>query len=106
MQFLRTIFWVILAVVVAYFAWANPQTAQVNLWGGIAWFPPMWFALLAAFLLGLLPVLVLHRATRWSLRRRLDTANRALAESQTATAPVTTLASTETSALLPAQGIV
>ena len=80
MQFLRTVFWVILAIIVVYFAWANPQVAQVNLWGGLAWYPPMWFAMLMSFLAGLLPMALLHRATRWHLRRRLEQANRALVE--------------------------
>ena len=80
MQFLRTIFWVVVAVVVVYFAWANPHVVQVNLWSGLAWYPPLWFALLTSFLAGLLPMLLLHRTTRWTMRRRLDSANRALTE--------------------------
>ncbi|UVO52928.1 hypothetical protein [Sphingomonas sp. SUN039] len=80
MQFLKTIFWVIIAVIVVYFAWANPQVVQVNLWSGLAWFPPMWFAMLTSFLAGLVPMALLYRATRWTLRRRLDSANRALTD--------------------------
>jgi lipopolysaccharide assembly protein A len=36
--------------------------------------------LFGAFLIGLTPFYVLHRATRWRLRRRLDNAERALAD--------------------------
>jgi lipopolysaccharide assembly protein A len=36
--------------------------------------------MLVTFLLGLVPMLIVHRATRWTLRRRLDSANRALTE--------------------------
>lgn len=87
MQFLRTLFWVVLAIVVVYFAWANPQVVQVNLWGGLAWYPPMWFAMLMSFLAGLVPMALLHRATRWHLRRRLDNANRALTDTYPPPAP-------------------
>lgn len=87
MQFLRTVFWVVLALFVGYFCWANQQRVQVNLWGGIAWYPPLWFAMICAFLVGLVPVAILHRATRWNLRRKLETANRSIVAAP-ATAPV------------------
>ena len=78
MQFLRTVFWVVLAVVAVIFAVANQQLVEVHL-SGFIWNPPLWFALLVAFLLGLIPALALHRATRWNLKRKLDAATRAFA---------------------------
>ena len=44
--------------------------------------------LLVAFLIGLLPLFIVHRATRWNLKRRLDNAERSLAELRT---PPTTM---------------
>lgn len=76
MQFLRTVFWVVLAVVAVIFAIANQQLVEVHL-SGFIWNPPLWFALLVAFLLGLVPAFALHRATRWNLKRKLDAATRA-----------------------------
>lgn len=81
MQFLRTVFWVVIFVVGVLFAVANGQVVQVHLWGDLIADMPLWLVVMIAFLIGLLPVLILHRATRWSLKRKLDAANRTLTES-------------------------
>ena len=87
MQFLRTLFWVVLAVVAVIFAFNNWTQVTVNLWGGLRADAKLPVLLLIAFLVGLLPVFVLHRATRWNLRRRLDNAERSLAELRGIAAP-------------------
>ena len=88
MQFLKTIFWVLIAVVGALFSFANWTPVDIRLWGDLVWSPPLPFPILCAFLLGLVPMLVIHRATRWSLRRRLESANRALTDSIAPPAPM------------------
>jgi putative membrane protein len=80
MQFLRTLFWVVLAVVAVIFAVNNWTQVTVNLWGGLQADAKLPVLLLGAFLIGLVPMYLLHRATRWSLRRRLDSAERSLLE--------------------------
>jgi lipopolysaccharide assembly protein A len=80
MQFLRTVFWVVLAVVGVIFATANWTPVTVNLWSGMVVDTRLPVLMLVTFLLGLVPMLIVHRATRWTLRRRLDNANRALTE--------------------------
>jgi putative membrane protein len=80
MQFLRTLFWVVLAVVAVIFASNNWTQVTINLWGGLRADTKLPVLMLIAFLIGLVPMFVLHRATRWSLRRRLDSAERSLAE--------------------------
>jgi lipopolysaccharide assembly protein A len=80
MQFLRTIFWVAIAVIAVIFAFNNWTPVTITLWGGMLLDTRLPILLLAAFLLGLVPYFILHRATRWSLRRKLDSAERALAE--------------------------
>jgi lipopolysaccharide assembly protein A len=80
MQFLRTVFWVVLAVVGVMFAFANSQRVTVSLWSDLVVDTPLWMVALVAFLAGFLPMAILHRTTRWTLRRRLDSANRALTE--------------------------
>ncbi|RJF93038.1 DUF1049 domain-containing protein [Sphingomonas cavernae] len=80
MQFLRTIFWVILAVTAVIFAVGNWTAVTINLWGDIQVDSKLPVLLFGAFLLGLLPTLILHRATRWSLKRKLDSTERALAD--------------------------
>jgi uncharacterized integral membrane protein len=87
MQFLRTLFWVVLAVVAVIFAANNWTQVTINLWGGLQADAKLPVLLLAAFLIGLVPMYLLHRATRWSLRRRLDSAERSLAELRAIDAP-------------------
>lgn len=82
MQFLRTIFWVILAVTAVIFSVGNWTAVTINLWGDIQVDSKLPVLLFGAFLLGLLPTLILHRATRWRLRRKLDSTERSLAEAR------------------------
>ncbi len=87
MQFLRTLFWVVLAVVAVIFAFNNWTQVTINLWGGLRVDAKLPVLLLVTFLIGLLPMLVVYHARRWSLRRRLDSAERALAELRGVPAP-------------------
>jgi putative membrane protein len=82
MQFLRTVFWVIIAVLAVIFAFNNWIDVPVHLWGDIGTVWKLPFLLFAVFLLGLLPPWILHRVTRWSMRRKLETANRSLVETR------------------------
>ena len=83
MQFLRTIFWVVLAVVAVIFAFNNWVIVSVHLWGNLILDSPLPVLLLVAFLIGLLPALLLYRATRWNLSRKLHAATRAYASADT-----------------------
>ena len=75
MQFLKTLFWVVLAVVMVLFARDNWHVVSVNLWAGLVADIKLPLLVLIAYLLGLLPTLIVYRARIWSLRRRLDTQN-------------------------------
>ena len=88
MQFLRTVFWVVLAVVGVIFAFNNSGRVNVTLWGDIIVETPLWMVALLSFLIGLLPTLILHRATRWRLGRKLDAAQRTLLEARPVADPV------------------
>jgi putative membrane protein len=79
MHFLRTLFWVMLAVVAVIFSLRNWTPVTIHLWGGIDADVKLPVMLLVAFAVGIVPMFVIHRATRWRLRRRIDTAERALA---------------------------
>ena len=80
MQFLRTLFWVVVAVAAVIFSVRNWVPATINLWGGLQADVKLPVLVFGAFLIGLLPPYILHRTTRWSLRRRLETSERALAD--------------------------
>jgi lipopolysaccharide assembly protein A len=88
MQFLKAIFQAFVAVIAAIFAYNNWTPVTVNLWGGVVLDTMLPLLLLLAFLIGLLPTLLLHRATRWRLRRKLDSTEKALASVQNASPPV------------------
>src|SRR3546814_15254217 len=76
MQFLKTLLWIAVAVLVALFAIRNGAPVTVNLWSDLQMVTPLWVIVVLSFLAGLLPTLALHRASRWPWRRRLDQAER------------------------------
>ena len=76
MQAIRTILWVLLAIVMVAFIAINWVTVPINIWpiaGGtylhFNW--PIGFVVLISFLLGLLPMWLLHKGSRWRLNRRI-----------------------------------
>ena len=72
MHFLKTLFWVLVAVVVALFAKANWAPVTVKLWGDIVADIRLPLLLFIAFLLGWLPTWIIMRARLWSLNRRIE----------------------------------
>jgi uncharacterized integral membrane protein len=79
MQFLKTLFWVLIAVLVALFATRNWTDVTLNLWGDIQADIKLPVLLLLAFLLGWLPTWLWMRTRIWSQRRRIDALERNLA---------------------------
>lgn len=80
MQFLRTIFWVVIAVLLVVFSINNWTSITINLWSGLLLQTYLPVAIFVAFLLGLVPYFLLHRATKWSLQRKLMQVERQLGE--------------------------
>ena len=73
MQFLKTLFWVILAVVLVLFGRANWNVVTINLWAGLQADVKLPILVGFAFLIGFLPTFLVYQARLWSLRRRLET---------------------------------
>ena len=71
MQFLRTLFWVVVAVFVAIMARNNWTDVTLNLWGSLQADVKLPLLVGVAFLLGFLPPFLLLRAKVWRLKRRL-----------------------------------
>lgn len=82
MHFLRTLSWVVVAVLLAIFAAGNWNDVTINLWGDLQAEVKLPFLLLLVFLVGFLPPYLLMRSRLWSLKRKL-----ALAERPPVTAP-------------------
>lgn len=76
MQFLKTLFWVLIAVLVALFASRNWSSVTVNLWGDIQADIKLPVLMLIIFLIGFLPTWLILRARIWSLDRRVDAMER------------------------------
>ena len=74
MQFLKTLFWVVLAIVLVLFAKANWNQVTINLWGGLQADVKLPVLVLFAFLIGFLPTFLAYRARVWTLKKRLETA--------------------------------
>jgi hypothetical protein len=70
MSFLKTLFWIVVAVIVALFCFNNWTVVGVNLWSGLILETKLPILLGFFFLIGLLPPLLLWQATRYRLRRR------------------------------------
>ena len=71
MNFLRTLFWIVVTVVVVVFAVNNWTNVTINLWGGLQADAKLPLLLLIAFLIGFLPLYVWHRAHRWQAAKRV-----------------------------------
>ena len=71
MQFLKTLFWVMLAIGVVLFARENWEPVEIKLWSGLIAEVKLPFLLLLTFLLGFLPTYLFYRGRMWSLRRQL-----------------------------------
>ena len=76
MQFLKTLFWIALTVVLVLFAKANWNAVTLKLWGGLEADVKLPVLVLFAFLLGFLPTVILYRTRLWGLKRRLEPAER------------------------------
>ena len=76
MQFLKTLFWALIAVLVALFVYRNWFNVTVNLWGDIQVDIKLPVLLLIAFAIGFAPTWSLMRTRVWSHRRRIEAMER------------------------------
>jgi putative membrane protein len=88
MNFLKTIFWVLIAVVVALFARANWNSVTLKLWDDIQADIKIPLLLLIFFLIGFLPTWLVMRARIWSLNRRHEAIERQRTTTPSAPEPV------------------
>lgn len=87
MQFLRALFWCLLAFCAAVFTFGNWTTVTVQLFGGLVMEVNLPLLLLVTFLIGFVPTLAYQHWIRWRLRQRLAAAERALIGAQSVVAP-------------------
>ncbi len=71
MKIVRTIVWVLLLVALLIFSVNNWNPVEVKIWEGLVLETKIPALVVIAFLFGLLPMWLLHRATRWNYDRRM-----------------------------------
>ncbi len=71
MQFLKTLFWMVLAVSVAIFATRNWRDVTIDLWGPLAVDIKLPLLMALILLLGWLPTWLMLRSKLWQARRTL-----------------------------------
>ena len=76
MQFLKTLLWVLIAVLVALLASRNWFDVTINLWGDLQADIKVPVLLGFMFLLGFLPTFLFYRAKLWGVHRRLEAQER------------------------------
>ena len=92
MQFLKTLFWVVVAIALTLFAIYNWRPVTLNLWSGLQADVKLPVLVAIPFLLGLLPTYFIYRGRIWALRRRYERPERVAVGNQptpaaSATAP-------------------
>lgn len=76
MHFLKTLFWVILAVIAVIFSLRNWVPVSINLWAGLTADVKLPVLLVIGMLIGFAPTYALQRAKLWRLHRRIDNLER------------------------------
>ncbi|MXP40962.1 hypothetical protein GRI75_04800 [Altererythrobacter soli] len=82
MQIVRTIVWVLLLVALLVFSAFNWKPVEVKIWEGLVLETKIPALVVISFLIGLVPMWMLHRANRFYMSRRiasLETAARSAA---------------------------
>lgn len=89
MQFLKTLFWAVLAGILVLWARANWSLVELRLWGGLVADVRLPLLILFGFLLGWIPTFLVYRARIWALRRRYEPIERNSAGAVPVPPPVT-----------------
>jgi len=113
-QVVRTIVWVLILFGILTFSFFNWEPVEVNLWENLVLETKVPVLVITAFLLGIVPMWLYHRSTKWSLGRRIRSLEASIKSSAlaqrhepSATAPVDKPADSSAKAgdsLTPASG--
>jgi putative membrane protein len=102
MKIVRTIVWVLLLVAMVIFSVNNWNPVEVKIWEGLVLETKIPALVVIAFLIGLVPMWMLHRASRWNADRRIASLeNAARASAMVAPLPAATPAPAPAAAAAP-----
>ena len=76
MNFLKTLFWVVISVFLAIFATRNWADVTINLWGNLQADVKLPILIFLSFLIGFIPPVLILRGRIWRLKRKLSIAER------------------------------
>ena len=71
MQFLKTLFWMVLAVSIAIFATRNWRDVTIDLWGPLAADIKLPLLMAVMVVIGWLPTWLILRSRLWAVKRKL-----------------------------------
>jgi len=87
MKIVRTIVWVLLLVGLLIFSVNNWNPVEVKIWEGLVLETKIPALVVIAFMIGLIPMWLLHRAARWNADRRIASLESAARAAVMAPAP-------------------
>jgi len=91
MQIVRTVIWVLVLVALGLFTLNNWQPVEVKIWEGLILETKLPALVITSFLMGFLPMWLLHKGVRWRLNRRIGLMeNTVKASSMGSPAPIAT----------------
>lgn len=96
MQNIRTLIWVLFAVLLTLFAVINSQRVEVTVWPGTVAELPLSILIIAVFLIGFLPPYLVNLGNRWRLQRKIKQQDDTIAMLRPSPTPPATV--TETTA--------
>lgn len=71
MQIVRTVLWVVILVLLLAFSYFNWRPVEVQIWDNLVLETKVPALVVISFLLGLVPMWLIHRGSRWRLQRRI-----------------------------------
>ena len=87
MQIIRTILWVLLLIGLLLFSLNNWQPVELKIWEGLVLETRLPALVVVSFLLGLVPMWLVHRGSRWRSTRRVAALENAARANAVAAAP-------------------
>ena len=87
MKYVRMIVWVLLLIVLVAFSITNWQPVEVKIWDNLVLETKIPALVVVSFLLGLVPMWLMHRVSQWYYKRRLGSLETAAARAAAMTPP-------------------
>lgn len=103
MQIVRTIVWIALLIAAVALTVLNWETTlAMRIWPGLVWDTRLPAIVIVAFLLGMIPMWLIHRGSKWRLQRRIANLEQAARTVAVTPAPAPAPASMHTDAAVAA----